>query len=210
MLVADPEPVTRGGLIQLINEQPQLRVCAETETLLRARELCAEHKPRVVMMDLAMGDSFAFIAELTRTKPETRVVIFTAQCDWISVQRAFKAGACAFVARRDPVSALIAALIGALSGERHVGPGIERLLLDNLARGTVEMEENEAAGLSDRELQVFQLMGLGHNTRTLAAKLGVSTKTIETHRRRMKMKLGVSTGTELQRRAVLFRAKSSE
>lgn len=206
VLVADAEPVARCGLVHLINSHPKLRLCAEAETLALARELCSKHKPAVLLLDPAMGDGFSFIKDLPRWSRGTRVVVFTGMSDALAVQRAFKAGACAFVTRRDPVSALMNALVGALTGERHVGPCVEHLLLENLASGTVELHGNDVATLSDRELQIFRLLGRGLGTRAVAMELRVSVKTIETHRQRIKEKLQLANGTELQRRAVLFHA----
>ena len=204
VLVVDAEPVTRTGLIHLINSHPKLRVCAEAETLAGARELCQRYKPAVLVLDPGIGDGFALIKDLQRWSRKTRVVVFTGMNDALAVQQAFKAGACAFVTRRDPISALMNALVGALNGERHVGPQVEHLLLENLASGAVELHGNDVASLSDRELQIFRLLGSGLGTRAVAEELRLSIKTIETHRQRIKEKLQLTSGTELQRRAVLF------
>jgi DNA-binding NarL/FixJ family response regulator len=207
VLVADTEPVARCGLVRLLNSHPKLRVCAEAETLAAARELCARHRPAVLVLDPAMGEGFTFIKDLPKWSRGTRVVVFTGQHDALAVQRAFKAGACGFVTRRDPIAALLTAVVGALTGERHVGPQVEHLLLENLATGTVELRGDEMAVLSDRELQVFRLLGSGLGTRAVATELHVSVKTVETHRQRMKEKLQVATSTELHRRAVLFHGR---
>ncbi len=105
--------------------------------------------------------------------------------------------------RRDPVSALMAAVLGALDGERHVGPQVEHLLLENLASGAVELRGDELESLSNRELQVFRLLGRGLGTRAVAEELSLSVKTVETHRQRIKEKLHVQNASELHRRAVL-------
>ena len=204
MLVADAEPFARCGLVHLINSHPKLHVCAEAETLALTRELCSRLKPAVLVLDPAMGDGFSFIKDLQRWSRGTRVVVFTGTSDAFAVQQAFKAGACGFVTRRDPVSALIAAVVGALGGERHVGPHVEHLLLENLASGAVELRRDELAALSNRELQVFRLLGSGLGTRAVAEELSLSVKTVETHRQRIKEKLHVQNGAELHRRAVLF------
>ena len=204
MLIADAEPVARCGLVHLIGSHPLLRVCAEAETLAVARELCVKHKPAVLVLDPAMSDGFTFIKDLPRWSRGTRVVVFTGSNDALAVQQAFKAGACGFVTRRDPVSALIAAVVGALKGERHVGPCVEHLLLDNLASGAVELRGAEFGALSSREMQVFRLLGRGLGTRAVADELSLSVKTVETHRQRIKEKLGMQNAAELHRRAVLF------
>lgn len=206
VLIADAEPVARTGLLHLINSHPKFRVCAEAATLDRTREMCIRHQPAVLVLDPAMGDGFTLIKDLPKWSRGTRVVVFTRMNDALAVQRAFKAGACAFVTRCDPISALMTAIIGALTGERHVGPQVEHLLLENLASGTVELHGNEVSALSNRELQIFRLLGSGLGTRAVATELRISVKTIETHRQRIKEKLQLANGTELQRRAVLFHA----
>jgi DNA-binding NarL/FixJ family response regulator len=120
----------------------------------------------------------------------------------MEVQRALQAGACGYVTRRDPVAAL--------SGEQYVGPLVERTLPKNLSSGAVEMRGSEVSALSNRELQVFRLIGRGLPTREVAEELSVSVKTIETHRQRIKEKLHVTSGAELQRRAVLFHGTTED
>lgn len=204
VLVADPEPVARNGLIHLINSHPELRVCAEAETLPLTRELCSKHKPAVLVLDPAMSDGFTFIKDLPRWSRGTRVVVFTGLNDMLSVQRAFKAGACGYITRHDSVASLMAAIGGALVGERHLGPRVQRILLGDLARGSMQMDQGELSLLSHREMDVFRLLGSGRGTRGVAEELRVSVKTVETHRQRIKQKLGLVSGAELLRRAVLF------
>jgi DNA-binding NarL/FixJ family response regulator len=204
VVIADAEPVARCGLRHLIESHEALRLCAEAEHLPLARELCVKHKPAVLVLDPAMGDGFAFIRDLRRWSARTQVVAFTALGDAASVQRAFKAGACGYVTRRDPVAALLGAIVGAVSGERHVGPGVERVLLEKLATGGVEMRGEMETTLSMRELEVFRLLGAGRETREVASALRLSVKTIESHQQRIKEKLRLLSGAELRRRAALF------
>lgn len=96
------------------------------------------------------------------------------------------------------------AVLGALTGERHIGPHVQRTLLEGLAIGTMEVLGSEESCLSDRELQVYRLLGQGMKTRAVAVELNVSIKTVETHRQRIREKLHLANGNELQRRAVLY------
>ena len=203
VLVVDAEAVARFGLVQLINSQALLRVAGEAETLVVARALASRLKPDVVVLDPALGDGVHFIKELTRSKAPPRVVAFTAMEDALSVQRAFQAGVCGYVTRRDPVADLLSAIVAALSGRRHIGPRIARVLLDRLACGAVQLSGDETGALSQRERQVFRLLGSGNSGRAIAAELGVSVKTVETHRQRIKDKLQLKTGAELNRRAAI-------
>jgi len=204
VVIADSEPVSRCGLRRLIDSHTSLRVCAEAEQLSAARDLCAQHKPDVVVLDPSMGDGFAFLRDLRRWSARTQAVVFTGLSDATSVQRAFKAGACGYISRRDPVTALMAAIVAATQGERHVGPRIERVLLEKLAIGEVEMAHSMEDMLSARELEVFRLLGEGCATREVAETLHVSVKTIESHQQRIKEKLQLASGAELRQRAAVF------
>ncbi len=206
VLVADAEPVSRRGLIHFINDDPRLLVCGEAGSSREARALCEKLQPEVLVLDPAMdaGDGFILLKELPRWSAGTRAVMFTAVADALSVQRALKAGALGYVTRKDPASALIGAIAGALRAERHVGPHVEMLLLERLALGGIEMGAGDEAMLSERELQVYRLIGIGRSSREVAGELYLSVKTVETHRQRIKDKLHLPNGAELQRRAVLF------
>jgi DNA-binding NarL/FixJ family response regulator len=203
VLIVDAEAVARYGLVTLINSHASLRVAGETDSLVLASEMASRLKPEVVVVDPALGDGVHFIAELRRSKARPNVVAFTAMEDALSVQRAFQAGVCGYVCRRDPLAAIIAAIVGAAKGERHVGPRVELVLLERLASGSVQLSGDETGALSPRERQVFRALGAGRSVREIAAELGVSVKTIETHRQRIKEKLGIKNGGELNRRAVL-------
>ena len=209
VLVVDAEAVARFGLVQLIGSHALLRVVGETDSLAAAREMASRLKPEIVVVDPALGDGVHFIAELRRSKARPNVVAFTALEDALSVQRAFQAGVCGYVTRRDPLPAVIAAIVGAVKGERHVGPRVEDVLLEKLACGAVQLSGDETGVLSQRERQVFRLLGAGRSGSAIASELGVSVKTVETHRQRIKEKLRLKTGAELNRRAVLAANGSS-
>lgn len=203
VLVVDAEPVSRLGLISLLRSHAKLRVVGEAETLRTARELCAKLKPHVVVIDPLMegGEGFVFLKDLSRWVAHARTIAFSGREDAGCVQRAFSLGACGYIARRDPVPALIAAVLGALTGERHVGPRIEKVLLDELATGGVEFRNGVETRLSAREWQVYRLVGEGRLAREMAETLGVSVKTIESHQQRIKTKLGLGSGAQLRRHA---------
>lgn len=207
VLIADAEPMSRMGAIQLIDAHPRLRVCGEAETQARAKELSRRLQPRVLVLDWSAGEICTFIKDLPRWSPQTRVVVVTRWRDSLSVQRAFQAGARGYLARQDPPTAMIEAVLAALEDRRYIGPQTEGVLLENLACGGIEIRNEEeviVSSLSDRELQVFRLVGQGEGTRLVAKRLGLSVKTVETHLERIKRKLQLRNGQDLVRRASLF------
>jgi DNA-binding NarL/FixJ family response regulator len=206
VLIADAKPVARHGLATLIDAHGRLRVVAQTPDARAARDLCARHKPRLIVLDPAMdaGEGFTLLRELPRWAPRAAVVAFTRLEDGASVQRALRLGALGYVTRRDPIADVLAALMGALLGERQVSRRVERVLLAQLACGAVELRSQLEQRLSAREMQIFRLLGEGHPARAIAEQLRLSVKTIESHQQRIREKLGAKSGTDLRRRATLF------
>jgi len=210
VLVVDAEPVSRFGLVHLLNAHERLQVIAEAEVMPVARELCVRHRPELVVLDAALGDGLAFIREVKQLSPQGRVIVFTSQADALSVTRAFRAGAVGYVTRRDSVSSLMSTVLGVLNGERQVAPSVQRVLVEQMMTGGVEVKGRSESVLSDRELQVYQLLGQGLKARAVAAELRLSVKTVETHVQRIKVKLGVANAGELQRRAILAQSTGSK
>lgn len=204
VLVFEQEPITRAGLVHHIQTHERLCVCATAAAQAEARTLCAEWRPALVVMDCLAPGGLGLMKELPRWSPGVQVVCFTQAEDTLSVQRVLRAGARGYVTRCDSAEALLQTLLGVLAGERQVGPRVSEALLKTLACGGVEVRNSEAAALSNRELEVYRLVGQGLGTRSVAEQLHLSVKTVETHRERIKEKLHLSNGADLQRRAILF------
>lgn len=207
LIVVDPQPVSRYGLIALLNAQARLRVVGDTGTARLARDLCARLHPDVLVIDPALdgGEGQNLVEELSRWTRKTRVVAFTSHDDAMSVQQAFRAGVCGYVTRNDPAQTLVAAVLGAGAGERYISRSVESLLLDRLAHGSITVQSSDHANLSTRERQIFRLLGEGRTAREMAGSLNVSVKTIESHQQRLKQKLDVRSTAELRNRAARSR-----
>ena len=203
VIIAEAEPVTQLGLAYLINKEPSLRVCGQASGLPGARELCERHQPALLVVDVALGDGLGFVKDLPRWSPRTRVVVFTAVAEVVTVQRAFQAGVWGYVLRRDPATALVTALHGALLGVRHVSPQMENLMLGNLANGSLQVKGEGRGNLSNRESEVLRHLGQGFDTRKISQEMTVSIKTIETHCQRMKEKLGMRSLSALRQYAAV-------
>jgi DNA-binding NarL/FixJ family response regulator len=168
-----------------------------------ARRLFAEHRPDLVVLNLTLrhGDGIALIKDFKKLNPAARVLVVTARNDTLSLQRVFRAGARGYVVTQDETAEVLHALERIASGELYASGTVSRGLLEMLAAGTVETRKVDGRQLSDRELQVFRLMGSGLGTSRVATELQVSVKTVETHQSHIKQKLGLQTGVELNQRA---------
>lgn len=206
VLVIDPEPIARFGLVQLISSHGGLAVVGEAESVCAGRDLCMKVKPSVVVLDPAMesGEGFGLIREVPRWAPQAKVVAFSGQVDASCIQRAFSAGACGYVTRRDPVESVMQVILGAAAGEHQMSPRVAKALASAMATGAVGCQTGLDSRLSEREWQIFQMLGEGAPVRNIADALHVSVKTVESHQQRIKVKLDVHSATELRKRAADF------
>lgn len=168
-----------------------------------ARRIFTAHSPALVVLSLSLqhGDGIALLKDFKKMNPAARALVVTARTDLLSVQRAFKAGARGYVVAADETAEVLQALGRIAADELYVSPTVARGLLQMLANGSVETRREAYGQLSDRELQVFRLIGGGFGTARVATELQLSVKTIETHRQRIKQKLGLANSTELTQRA---------
>jgi DNA-binding NarL/FixJ family response regulator len=169
-----------------------------------ARQLCEREKPNIVVLDAPVmrGDEIELLHDFRKLHPPVRTLILSDREDAFSVQRAFRAGVCAYLSKQDEVAVLLAALDSVLGGGLFVSPRVLHVLLEDLAHGGERGKEHALAALSDRELQIFRLLGRGFGATAIARELTVSVKTVETHQARMKEKLHLSNGAELRREAL--------
>ena len=203
VLIVHSQPVMRYGLVALIRSSKHFEVCAETGEAPAARRLFAEHRPDLVVLNLTLrhGDGIALIKDFRKLNRAARALVVTARNDTLSLERVFKAGACGYVVTQDETAEVLHALERIASGELYASGTVSRGLLEMLAAGAVETRKADARQLSDRELQVFRLIGSGLGTSRVATELQVSVKTVETHQSHIKQKLGLHTGVELNQRA---------
>lgn len=207
VLVVDDHPIVREGLRHLINDEPDLAVCGEAGTAERARELVAKEHPDVAIVDLSLGldDGLELVRSIATQHPDVRVLVLSMHDEMLYAERALRAGARGYVMKRGAMPDLLTAVRRVAFGKTHVSAEVAERLVDRLAsHGPAPSPADPAELLSDRERQVFELIGRGLATREIAAQLSVSVKTIESHQARIKEKLGLRTGRELIRKAVTW------
>ncbi len=209
ILLVDDHPVIRGGLIRLLSKQPDLECCGEAGTAPEALTLAREQKPDLAIVDLRLkhGDGLELIKALRAEQPTLKTLVLSQHTERVYVERALRAGAQGYVAKEQDPADLLQAVRTILAGQVYLTYGLAADLLQaSLARGTDE-PESAVRQLSDRELVVLNLLGEGKSTKQIAAVLGLSFKTVETHRENIKRKLNLSDAASLVEFANRWAAK---
>jgi DNA-binding NarL/FixJ family response regulator len=201
ILLCDDHALFREGLSALLARQPDWRVIAEAADGAEAVRLAREHRPDLAVLDVAMpGVGGVEAAEGIRdASPGTRIVAVSMYGDAHYRKRMLAAGASAYVLKNDASAELIAAIQAVLRGETYVSPALERAQQPS---GPARSAEFDLSALTDREMEVFRHLALGRRNREVAEALGISVKTVETHRARLMLKLGITNLAELVKIAI--------
>lgn len=203
VFLVEDHAVVREGLAQLINEEPDLIVCGQAEDIPTALRELEGANPDVVIIDLLLGESdgLELIRELKEKRPDLPTLALSMYKESLYAERALRAGAKGYVTKVAPTEVVLLALRRVLSGSIYVSDRVANQLLSKIAGGVGAPEPSDPAEviskLSDREFEVFRLMGRGMGPSEMAARLGVSVKTIETYQDHLKRKLRVGTAREL-------------
>ena len=190
VLVVDDHPFFRSGVVQWINQQNEIVCCGVADTVATARHAVTELRPDVVLLDLGLsdGDGLDLTSEISESNPSVRIVILSHRDEDVYAHRALRAGARGYVMKSEATDTVLTAVQTVMRGEIYVSRPVAartlQRLFPDLASATPEM-----ARLSDREVQVFQLLGAGCGNREIAGTLKISPKTVETYRENLKQKL---------------------
>jgi len=204
ILVVDDHPFMRAGLAALIDRQPDMMVGGEAGNPAEALQAMPRVRPDLVLSDITMpGRSGAeFIKDLHALHPGLPVLVISMHDELVYAERMLRAGARGYIMKEAGGEALLAALRQVLRGEIYVSPRLSARLLENLHGDKPRQSSSPIANLTDREFEVFQLIGQGKGTHDIAAQLHLSTKTVDVHRANIKGKLGITDSTALVRHAV--------
>lgn len=199
LLVVDDHPIVRDGLVQLLGRAPGLVVVTAVGSQEEARQAVRQHEVDLALVDLMIGasDSLALISELVAERPTLKVLVVSALSQSVYAERALRAGAAGYIMKSAETPELLLAISSVLEGRVYLCPKIFVSLFRGVLHRSAAASSSGAAGLSDRELQVFQLIGAGLPNREIARNLGISVKTVETHRENLKVKLGLNNSSEL-------------
>lgn len=205
IFLVDDHPVTREGLARLINLEADLEVCGEASAAARAVPEIAARKPDLVIVDVSLttGPSgLELLKDLAARHPRLRMLALSTHDEKLYAERALRAGARGYVMKQEPTESVMRAIRKILDGEVYLSPAMNERMLCKLTAPRSQPLASEIEALSDRELEVYRLLGQGLGTRQVAANLHVSVSTVETYRAHIKEKLRLGSASELVRHAV--------
>lgn len=206
VLLVDDHPIVRKGLRRLIENDAQLEVCAEAEGVRDAREAIRRHQPDVVVVDISLkdGDGIELVKELRAHHPRLPVLVLSMHEETVYAERLLAAGANGYIMKQAASAQFVTALHAVLAGRRYVSDAIGAHLLRRGVVNGAEGGSSQVESLSNRELQILEMIGRGRSSREVAEALNLSIKTIEAHRQRIKRKLGLGSGAQLVNFAVAW------
>src|SRR5271163_2904903 len=204
ILVVDDHPIVRQGLALLINREPDLVVCGEAEEAMGALHVLASARPDVLIVDISLSgpDGLDLLKSIRTTHPTLPVLILSMHDESIYAERALRAGANGYIMKQEATEKVLVAVRRILSGEIYVSDRIANKMLKHYITGSGTLRNSSIADLSDRELEVFRLIGEGHGTRQIAEELHISIKTVESYQAHIKGKLLLKNSRELVQRAI--------
>ncbi len=202
ILIVDDHPVLRRGLAALIESEPDLLVRGEADSCAAALDFIRGHRLDLVIVDLALPgrDGLELLKELKARHPKVPTLVLSMYDESVYAERCFRAGAQGFVNKHELDQTVLIAIRRVLAGKIYMSEKLQARLATRFVRGLAEVDSPLEA-LSDRQLEVFRLIGLGRTTRQIAEILHLSVKTIEAHREQIKHKLAIESGVELVRRS---------
>jgi DNA-binding NarL/FixJ family response regulator len=203
ILIVDDHPVLRRGLAALIVTEPDLAGCGEASTCAAALEAIRESRPDLVIVDLELeeSDGLDLVKEMKTCHPEVPALVLSMHDEAVYAERSLRAGARGYVTKQQLDSSVLVAIRRVLDGKIYMSDTLEGRLAAKFVGGRTLETDSPLGALSDRELQVFRLIGQGRTTRQIAESLTLSIKTIETHREHIKSKLALGSTAELAQRA---------
>lgn len=203
VLIVDDHPIVRQGLKRMIETEPDMEVCGEAATEAQARRAIRELTPDIVIVDLALqeGDGLELVRDVHAHHPDVPMLVLSMHDETIYAERLLAEGASGYIMKQAAADQLLNALRAVLRGERYLSEQLAQTLgvRDGGAGGDVV---DPVRRLSNRELQVLNLVGRGVSSRDIAAELGLSVKTVESHRQSIKRKLNLATNSQLLQYAI--------
>lgn len=204
VFVVDDHAVLRRGLAQLIEADGGMVLCGEAAAAPEALEKMEKALPDVAVVDISLRDSsgIELIKDIKIRWPETAVLVLSMHDESFYAERVLRAGAMGYVTKGEASEKVIEGIRRILRGEVYVSDKVAAKMIGKFVKGAPGSKDFSMDALSDRELEVFELLGQGLATRQIAQRLHLSVKTIDTHRENIKRKLNIANASELLQRAI--------
>ena len=203
ILLVDDHPMVRRGIADVLNREKDLEVCGEAADVAEAMRELERTQPDLVLVDLTLksGHGIELIEKIKAVDPRVKTLVSSMHDETLFAERVLQAGAMGYLTKQEPPETLLGAIRQVLRGEVYLSPRMTSRLLHRMAVGGSSTED-PIKSLSNREIEVYEMIGQGLTIQQIAARLHLSPKTIETHREKIKQKLNLKNSTELNRRAV--------
>jgi len=208
VFLVDDHPIVRQGLTLLINQERDLTVCGEAEEMHSALQSIESAKPDIVVLDISLNgpDGLDLLKHLRSRHPKLPVLMLSMHDESIYAERTLRAGANGYIMKQEATEKVLIALRRILSNEIYVSDRIANNMLRHYVRGDQGAQSSPVTELSDRELEIFRLIGQGHTTRQIANELHLSVKTVESYQAHIKEKLCLHSARELVQHAIRWTA----
>ncbi|MBM9605553.1 response regulator transcription factor [Desulfopila inferna] len=211
ILIVDDHPILRMGMRELLNQEDGFEVCAVAENISSARKAIRETGPDMAIIDISLAgeNGLDLVKEINGSNRNMAILVLSMHDESVWAERAIRAGARGYIMKKEAAESIVTAVRNILAGKVHVSDKIMARLLDKFHVNPDSSTACTEEALTDRELEVFRLIGLGLSTREIASRMNLGVKTIGTYRDRIKQKLCIKSGSELTRRAVLWTEKDT-
>lgn len=204
VLLVDDHPIVRQGLALLIDREPDLSVCGEADGAHTAFHAITTLRPDIVVLDISLNgpDGLDVLKEIRLKSASMPVLMLSMHDESIYAERAMRAGANGYIMKQEATEKVLVAIRRILQGEVYLSDRLTNTMLQQYMRGTSSQKKSPLVNLTDRELEVFRLIGEGHGTRQIADELHLSVKTIESYQAHIKEKLALRNARELVQHAI--------
>ncbi len=204
IFIVDDHPIIRQGLALLINREPDLAVCGDAQEATSALQLIESMKPDLVVVDISLNgpDGLDLLKNLRSYDPDLPVLMLSMLDEVIYAERALRAGASGYIMKQEATEKVLVAIRRILGGEIYVSDRMASRMMHRFVGSAPSTDRSPIADLTDRELEVFRLIGEGHGTRQIAEELHISVKTVESYQAHIKDKLSLKNARELVQRAI--------
>jgi DNA-binding NarL/FixJ family response regulator len=204
IFIVDDHPIVRQGLTLLINRETDLAVCGDAEEAGAALRRIEELKPDLIVVDVSLNgpDGLDLLKDIRARDSNLPVLILSMLDESLYAERALRAGANGYIMKQEATDRVLVAIRRILDGEIYLSDRMSNRMLQRFAGGAGVEQRSPVANLTDRELEVFRLIGEGHATRQIAQELHISVKTVESYQAHIKDKLSLKNARELLQRAI--------